>query len=70
MLTFRSAVLAISGASKWVVAKPEKRGLIAVGDQPYVTTLGTVTAVGAALGDVGLSAKTDAPCAAVARLGM
>jgi hypothetical protein len=53
-----------------VVAKPEKRGLIAVGDQPYVTTLGTVTAVGAALGDVGLSAKTDAPCAAVARLGM
>jgi len=60
MFTLRSSVLAIRRPSKGMIAESQERGLIMVGDNPYVTALSAVAAVGAALGDVGFAAKTDA----------
>jgi hypothetical protein len=67
VLALRGAVLAVGRATKWMVAKPEQRCLIVVGDDPYVTAATSVAAVGTALRDVRLTAKTDATSPAVAR---
>ena len=63
-------MFAVRGSSKGVIAKAQQRGLVVVGDDPDVAALSAVAAVGTALGDVGLPAKTDAAGSAVARFGV
>ena len=54
------------GPAVGVVLEGEQRGHVAVGDHPDVAALAAVTAVGTALGHVGLASDRDATGAAVA----
>ena len=69
----RVAVLAATGAVRparrlavGVIAERDERRHIAIGDEPDVAARAPVTAVGAALGRVGLTAERDAARATVA----
>jgi len=56
----------IACAAVRVIAEREERGHVAVGAQPYVTAIASVTAVGTAPGHVCLSAERHRAGAAVA----
>ena len=66
VLLLARAVRAVGGPAVGVVAEGEQRGHVAVGDQPDVAARAAVTAVGSALGHVGLATDRHAAGPAVA----
>jgi hypothetical protein len=60
-------MLAVSGSTKWMIAKSKKRSLVVVGLEPHISAAPTVTAIGAAFRDMRLTSKTDATCPPIAR---
>jgi hypothetical protein len=65
VLAVAGSVGAALGPPVRMVAERQEGGDVVVGDEPDIATATAVAAVGAALGDVGLSAHGDGPGAAV-----
>ena len=57
---------AVAGPPMRMVSKGEKRRDVVIGLQPHAAAVTTVAAVGATLGNMGLTTKRDCSCSPVA----